>query len=165
MSAAPLRRALARAERRVGRRLDEAGDDRGAMSAFVVVLVVALLLLAGLVVDGGRAVNARALALDDAEQAARAGANQVDLAHLRQTGEVRLDRGEAERAARAFLVARGYDGGAVQVASDGNSVTVEVSDRVPTVLLSLALVDDFTVEGTATARAAVGIVDEIGGAP
>ena len=150
---------------RLVRRLETAGDDRGAMSAFVVVLVVALLLLAGLVVDGGRAVNARALALDDAEQAARAGANQVDLAHLRDTGEVRLDRGEAERAARAFLVARGYEGGRVQVAPDGNSVTVEVSDRVRTVLLSLALVDDFTVEGTATARAAVGIVDEIGGAP
>ena len=156
---------LRRATHGLRRRLDAAGDDRGAMSAFVVVLVVALLLLAGLVVDGGRAVNARALALDDAEQAARAGANQVDLAHLRQTGQVRLDRGEAERAARAFLVARGYDGGSVQVAPDGNSVTVEVSDHVRTVLLSLALVDDFTVEGTATARAAVGIVDEIGGAP
>ncbi|WP_029287100.1 pilus assembly protein TadG-related protein [Cellulomonas sp. HZM] len=139
--------------------------DRGAASVFVIGLIFALMVLAGLVVDGGRAVNGRAAALDDAEQAARAGANEIDEGLLRSTGQVRIDTADAERSARAFVVARGYAADDVHVTANDRTVTVRVQDEVPTALLSLIGVNSFNVTGTATARAAVGIVNEIGGAP
>jgi Flp pilus assembly protein TadG len=139
--------------------------DEGAVSVFVLALVVVLMVVAGLVVDGGRAVNARAAAFDAAEQAARAAANQVDAATLRATGDVVIDPAAAQAAAVDHLVARGYDAARVTVTSTGTQVTVEVHDDVPTVLLSLVFISSFEVEGVSTARAAAGIAEEITGAP
>lgn len=139
--------------------------DEGAVSVFVLALVVVLMIVAGLVVDGGRAVNARAAAFDAAEQAARAGANQLDAGTLRAAGEVVLDPAAAQAAAVDNLVARGYDAARVTVTTTGTEVTVAVREDVPTVLLSLAFISSFEVEGVATARAAAGIAEEITGAP
>ena len=155
---------MARLVRRVSRRLDPR-DETGSISVFVVGLIVALMVLAGLVVDGGRAVNARAAAADDAEQAARAGANKVDDEVLRGTGRVVLNKADARQAAADFLAARGYHRGDATVTVDDASVSVSVSDDVDTALLSLINVQTFHVTGSATARAAVGIGIEIGGAP
>ncbi|HEY5554143.1 MAG TPA: pilus assembly protein TadG-related protein [Cellulomonas sp.] len=153
------------AARAVGRaRRGEHGED-GTVSVFVLVLVVALMVVAGLVVDGGRAVNGRAAAMDSAEQAARAGANQVDLATLRTTGEARLDPAAAQVVAVDYLVARGYDAARITATADAAQVTVTVRDDIPTTLLSLIFIRSFEVEGVATARAALGIADEITGAP
>jgi len=150
--------------RRVARRVGSS-DDTGSMSVFVVGLIVALMVLAGLVVDGGRAVNGRAAAADDAEQAARAGANQIDDAVLRSSGAIVIAPAAARQAAADFLASRGYSRGEVSVTVQDQSVTVSVSDDVDTALLSLINVNSFHVTGSATARAAVGIVNEIGGAP
>ena len=70
------------------------------MSVFTVLFSVVVFLLAGLLVDGGAAINARLRAADIAEQAARAGADQIDVDHLRATGEARM-LGQAEVCARA----------------------------------------------------------------
>jgi Flp pilus assembly protein TadG len=142
-----------------------ASGDTGSLSVFVVGLVLVLMALAGLVVDGGRAVNARAAAADDAEQAARAGANQLDQNALRASGRVVIDPAAAQVAATNFLAARGYARGEVSVDIQPNSVRVAVSDDIDTTLLALVNIDTFHVTGSATARAAVGIVNEIGGAP
>jgi Flp pilus assembly protein TadG len=151
----------------VRRRLGER-DDSGAATLFVVGLSVMLLVVAGLVVDGGLAINARSTAFDIAEQAARAGATQVDVEILRDTGRVVVDRGAAEAEAGEFL-ARALDdeaGGTPTIIVNGNEVTVEIRDRtVRTALLGLIGRDSFTVNAQATARAAVGIEDEIGGPP
>lgn len=140
-------------------------DDRGAASVLVLGLIVALMVVAGLVVDGGRAVNARAEIMDDAEQAARAGANEIDMASLRSGGAVRVDPVRAQEAARAYLTARGYDGARITVRADQAEVTVTASDDVATALLSLAFIHSFEVQGSASARAAVGIDREITGGP
>ncbi|MFC7104684.1 Tad domain-containing protein [Nonomuraea rubra] len=60
--------------------------ERGSMSVFTVLFSVVVFLLAGLLVDGGSAINARLRAADVAEQAARAGADELDVDHLRETG-------------------------------------------------------------------------------
>lgn len=140
-------------------------SDEGAASAFVLGIVLALMVVAGLVVDGGRAVNARAEILDDVEQAARAGANQVDVASLRSGGQVVVAPTAARQAAVDHLVALGYDASRVSVSADSATVTVEASDVVPTALLSLVFVDSFEVRGQAVARAATGIVTELGRTP
>ncbi|WP_433252070.1 pilus assembly protein TadG-related protein [Streptosporangium sp. CA-135522] len=64
--------------------------ERGSMSVFTVIFSVVVFLLAGLLVDGGAAINARLRAADIAEQAARAAADQIDVEHLRATGQARL---------------------------------------------------------------------------
>ena len=138
--------------------------DRGSASVFVVGMVVVLFALAGLVADGGRALNARVEIMDDAEQAARSGANQIDDAALR-AGTARIDPSQARAAAITFLSARGYDSSRMTVTADATTVSVVVQDTVPTSLLQLAFIDSFEVEGTATARAALGITNEIQGAP
>lgn len=53
--------------------------DRGSIAPAVPVLALVLLLLAGLVLDAGRQLSARARAVAYAEEAARAGAAAVDL--------------------------------------------------------------------------------------
>lgn len=126
-------------------------DERGTATAFVVGMTVVLLACAGLVVDGGTAINARMKLADDVEQAARAGAQRLDLVALRSTGVVRLDEPAAEESARGYVVARGYTSGAVVV--DDDSVTVTAEDVVTTRLLNLIGIDTFEVSATATAEA------------
>lgn len=139
--------------------------DRGSVSVFVLGLVVSLMVVAGLVVDGGRAVNARSAVMDDAEQAARAGANHVDLASVRTGGTVSLDVAAARTAAVEHLVGLGYDPADITVTADQAELSVEVADSVPTALLSLVFIRSFDVQGSATARAAPGVTAAITGAP
>ena len=138
-----------------------ADAERGTASIFVLGLIVVLFAVVGLVADGGRAVNARVAIMDNAEQAARAAANKLDAADL-SAGVVTIDQDDAAVAATDFLVAAGYDADRTVVGVDGNQVTVTVDDEVPTTLLQLAGIRSFTVHGEATARAALGINDELG---
>jgi Flp pilus assembly protein TadG len=138
----------------------ERGDD-GQATIFVVTFAVVLLVLAGLVVDGGLALNARQRVADDVEQAARAGAQRLDEGALRATpGRVVIDPGPADRAARAFLIARGYPGDRIVVNPQANAVTVRATIEQPTALLSLVFIDHFTVTAQGQARPAVGINGE-----
>lgn len=57
--------------------------DRGSVSLFLSIFALAAFVLLALLVDGGMALNAKMRAADIAEQAARAAANQVDVADLR----------------------------------------------------------------------------------
>jgi Flp pilus assembly protein TadG len=128
------------------------GDDRGAATAFVVAVTGVLLLTAGLVIDGGQALNGRARVADDAEQAARAAADQIDVTALRASGQLRL-RPDAGGAAAALLTSRGYGGGQYAVSVDDTTATVTVSDTVPTAFLLFVGYREFSVAATATATA------------
>lgn len=142
-------------------RLPRASAESGAISAMVVTLIVMLFVLAGLVVDGGFAINARQSTFDDAEQAARAGANQIDMEQLRATGTVVILKNEAMQAATEYMMARGYQPGRVQVDVGPAQVTVTAERTVETSLLQLIFISSFEVEGTATSRPAVGITGEV----
>ncbi|MGH8776895.1 MAG: pilus assembly protein TadG-related protein [Jiangellaceae bacterium] len=150
---------------RLRARLERAGRERGAISALIVGLAVMLLVLAGLVVDGGNAINARAKITDDAEQAARAAANQINIEVLRATGVVTIMESEARAAAVAYLTGLDppYDPGNIDVDVDEltNEVEVFVIDTVDTQLLTLVFINSFPVQGRATSRPAAGIVVEI----
>nr|WP_157555044.1 pilus assembly protein TadG-related protein [Herbidospora sakaeratensis] len=101
------------------------------MSTFVVLFSVAVFLLAGLLVDGGAAINARLRAADIAEQGARAAADQIDVETLRATGQLRL-LGDAEVCGRAGEIVSAHDAdgvamGRCTVGAGQTEVTVEVS--------------------------------------
>src|SRR5699024_8689066 len=83
-------------------------EEGGTASAFVVGMAITLLAVAGLVVDGGNALNARMKLADDTEQAARAGAQQIDEVALRTTGNVRLDEAAAQHASTQFIARFDY---------------------------------------------------------
>ncbi|MBE1590238.1 pilus assembly protein TadG-related protein [Nonomuraea angiospora] len=115
-------------------------NERGSMSVFTVLFSVVVFLLAGLLVDGGAAINARLRAADVAEQAARAGADEIDVDHLRSTGQTRL-LGEDQVCARAdeIVAAQGGEGvtrGECAVGQGQAQVTVSVSARWQAFFLS-----------------------------
>jgi hypothetical protein len=136
---------------RLRARLDH--DESGMVTAFVVIFTAALLVMAGLVLDGGLALSAKVQAIDDAQAAARAGAQAIDLPTYRATGQIALDPTQATADAQRYLANAGQVG-TVQV--NGEQVTVTVTISQPTQILSLVGVDHLTVSSTGTATAEQG---------
>jgi Flp pilus assembly protein TadG len=69
------------------------GAERGSVSVFTVVFAIAVIFLTALILDGGVAMNAKERAADIAEQAARAAADNIDVATLRTTGVAAIGPG------------------------------------------------------------------------
>jgi hypothetical protein len=124
------------------------GHDSGQVTAMVVIMMAALILLAGLVLDGGLVLAARGNALTLAQEAARAGAQGIDLAAYRQNGALVLLPAEAEADARGYLAAAGTQG---TVRVTGDMVTVTVTITQPMQILSVAGLRAVTVHATASA--------------
>jgi Flp pilus assembly protein TadG len=120
------------------------------------VMCLALFVLIGLVVDAGRAVSARSMAMTEAQQAARAGAGQLSIAALR-SGQIEIDPVGAMRAADAYLVSVGQSGTTSVV---GQTVTVHITANEPTVVLGIVGIDRIGVSVTATAINVHGVTKE-----
>lgn len=129
-------------------------DEDGRVTAFVVIITLAALLFAGLVLDGGLALAAKVRAMGEAQEAARAGAQEIDLAAYRADGTLRLVPQQASAAAHSYLAAAGHTG-TVSVA--GNTVNVTVSINQPTQLLGLVSIGSITVTATGQAQPQRGI--------
>lgn len=130
-------------------------SERGAVTVFVVVLTMALLLMGGLVLDGGNTLAAQRRAFNEAEAAARAGAQAVDLDVLRATGAVQLDPAAAAALAESHLAGTGHRG---TVHVEGDTVRVSVAFRQPMLILGVAGVGPLEVTGVGEARAVRGVV-------
>jgi Flp pilus assembly protein TadG len=136
-------------------------DQSGRVTAFVVIIVTAVLLFAGLVLDGGLALAAKVRALGEAQEAARAGAQEIDLTAYRANGALRLEPQQASAAARNYLAAAGHTG-TVSVAGNtvsvaGNTVNVTVTVSQSTQLLPLIGIGSITVTATGQAQPQRGI--------
>lgn len=105
--------------------------DDGSITAMVVILAMTFIACAGLAVDGGRLVAAKIELGDQAENAARAGAQEI--ASLR-SGSLEIDEFQAVIAAEEFLNSHGLNG---NVHVQDNSVTVSVRREIPMTLLSI----------------------------
>ena len=124
-------------------------DERGVVSTFLAVIALAMLMAAGLAIDGGRKVNALLEASHLADNASRAGAQAVDLDTLRTTGDLRLIPDQATARVDQYLTSIGHTGES-NVTVVGDSVTVTVSLTVDPVLLPMGPI---TVTATETATA------------
>jgi Flp pilus assembly protein TadG len=132
--------------------------EEGQITPFAVVMVLALLMIAGLVLDGGLALAAKVRAIDEAQEAARAGAQQLDLTAYRDRGQVVLVPDQAVDAARAYLAATGNpDAASATVTVTGDRVAVTVTRNQPTQLLGLLALASLTVTGHGEAVAAHGV--------
>ena len=128
--------------------------ERGSVTLLLVLIMPALFIgVAGLVFDGGQVVTARRQALNEAEQAARAGAQGVAIEEVRGGGAQELDPARAQAAAEEYLAQLGRDG---DVEVDGDRVRVTVRITRTRQILPLGPV---TVSATAEARNVRGVVE------
>ncbi|MCK9871422.1 pilus assembly protein TadG-related protein [Nocardiopsis dassonvillei] len=127
-------------------------SDDGKMSLFFAVGLVGLLLVAGLVLDGGAQLRATQRAQGLAEEAARAGAQAVDVDALMRGQEPRLDSSLARSTAQSYLTTAGATG---TVTAGLETVSVDVTITTPTLFLSLIGLPELSGSGSATARLAL----------
>jgi hypothetical protein len=117
-------------------------------------MTVALLAVAGLVLDAGLALSEKVRALDLAHAAARAGAQELDLYKYRTSNVAELDPARAAAAARGWLASAGVDG---EASATTTTVTVTVRRSSTTQLLHLVGVGELHVSASATASAVQGV--------
>lgn len=129
------------------------GED-GIFTLFTSLIVIAFLILAGLAVDGGYVLAARRRAIDEANGAARAGAEALAPSAYRTSGELTLDADAAASAAQDFLSATGHSG---TVSVSGNEVTVTLNFDQPMSLLRIIGIDSVNVQGRGQATSVRGI--------
>jgi Flp pilus assembly protein TadG len=122
----------------------------------VALLVVAMLVLMGLVIDGGSAISAQQSAFDEAQQAARAGAGALSVDALR-AGSLQIDQQAAVTTAEAFTVAAGHPGTATV---SGGAVRVEIHYRIATDILSIVGITSMPVSASASAVDVAGVTAE-----
>ena len=137
------------------RRLADTDREAGSVTVFAAITVLGILILCGLVVDGGAKLRAVQQADRIATEAARAAGQSADAAAL-AGGPARVDRQSAVNAAQAFLAAAGATGTAT-VSADGTGVEVTVTTTAPTVFLGLIGVSSFTVTGHGQATLVHGV--------
>jgi Flp pilus assembly protein TadG len=128
--------------------------EDGSISPFILILLPALVGLAGLAYDGGNLFAARREANNVAAAAARAGANDLDEPSI-YAGDPRLAP-SATTTALSFAFAQGADSASArQVETD--LIQVQVDRRVDMEFLGLFGIGTLTVNGEAQARALDGV--------
>lgn len=131
------------------------------ISVFVAILSSTLMLVIGLVVDGGAARAARADALDEAASAARAASQNIDVTALHRNRAIVLDEAEARKAVAGFMAATGdratvtirqasFAPGSSAGGSAPTEVTVTVTRTVPAQFMWTVGIDSFTETASAT---------------
>ncbi|MGW3651719.1 hypothetical protein [Streptomyces sp. NPDC000878] len=131
-------------------RIRSSGPDRGGMELFYAGCTAIAFLIIGLVIDGGLALDRMSDADYIAQEAARAGAQQIDPGQAITGEAIVVDPDAAQAAARAFLSSAGVDGD-VAIAQDGQSLTVTVRDAYHPYFASLIGVAEMPVTGHGTA--------------
>lgn len=134
--------------------------DEGSVTIFVVLFLTTAFLLAGLVIDGGLAIDGRGRAADAAEEAARSAADDIDVNYLRSSGQARIDdQADACGKARQLLIT--YPdvtevGNWCVLSGDHLSITVKVQTTVHTAILGIIGFNTFTVGAQAVAHPVAG---------
>jgi Flp pilus assembly protein TadG len=130
----------------------KATGQTGSISITVPLVALTVLVLVGFTFDAGNAITAHRRAVNLAEQAARAGAQRLDIAELRSHGHYQLDPTAARAAAAAYLTSTDTSG-QVQLGrdADGDYVQVVVDWTQPALFAGLLGRSRFT--GTARGRA------------
>lgn len=123
-------------------------DERGSITPFFVVLVPALVLIIGLVVDGAGKIQANENAQAIASGASRAAANAV-ASQVVVNGGLSLDNNRAQIAATDYIEASGMTG---TVSVVGNRISVSVETSYATKFVSIIGIATLPAEASATAE-------------
>ena len=126
-------------------------SEEGAIALYAAAMMLALLASIGLVLVGGQKVSALRQATNIADNAARAGAQHVDLDTVRGGGPLELDPDQAVVAANDYLTLVGYTGTATV---NGDTITVTVTITYNPLILPMG-----TQTATATESASARTVE------
>jgi len=125
-------------------------SERASASAWALLVISgAFTVLLGLVVDGGRVLDARTAASRGAAQAARVGADALSSASVRD-GHDAINVEAANARAQRYLHDTGLIG---TVTVSGRTVTVTVNGRSATQILGFIGIESFPIRETETAQA------------
>jgi Flp pilus assembly protein TadG len=131
--------------------------QRGSLTVFMVGAVFAMILAIGLGVDGSRALQGLLRASGEAQEAARAGADVLDVASVYGGSTPIVNGTGACGAAAAYIEQTGDDMvNCTPSVVDGAQLTVSVSAQVRTIFLGLFGVNSFTMKASATSEAIEG---------
>lgn len=131
--------------------------ERGSVSLFAVVLTVAMIVVIGLVVDGGAKLHAQQHAQSVAREAARAGGQAVTAAVAIRGDGAEADPYTARAAAQDYLTASGLPG--TVTITGGTRLRVEATATYEPVFLGIVGAGTQTVTAHAEAR----LVRAVGG--
>ena len=126
------------------------GDETGSVSVFVAITAIGLMILAGLIADGGAKLRANQRAESIAAEAARAGGQAIDTRAIAYGQDPSIDVEQAVRAAQTYLASVGVEG-TVDVSDDGQRIQVHVTSHSRTVFLALIGISTLSANGNATA--------------
>ncbi|MFE4423329.1 TadE/TadG family type IV pilus assembly protein [Streptomyces sp. NPDC056817] len=121
-------------------------NDRGGVTVFVAVCVIALIGIIGVAVDGGSKMRATERADYIAGEAARAGGQAIDPADAISGTAIVVDPQAAAAAAQSYLRSAGATG-TVSVSGDGKALTVTVTGSYNTKFLSVVGIGSLPVTG------------------
>ena len=125
-------------------------NERGSASIWAILVIAgAFTVLLGLVVDGGRVIDARIAASRAAAQSARVGADALSSASVRN-GNNAIDVDAAKARAQKYLLDAGMTG---TVSVTGQTVSVTVTGSSETQILGVIGITSFPIEETETAQA------------
>lgn len=145
-----------------GRAWTGAADERGSIALYFAVVALAAFAMLGLVVDGGQAFAGRERAADLATQAARSAADALTPESVRGLPtDLQADPAAARAAADRLVSAAGAQLNSVEV--NGDKVTVSVTVRRKTAILSAVGVGEISQTASATATAVYGGTTRYGG--
>lgn len=133
-------------------------DVRGQFLVQFVILFPLMLLLIGLILDGGWMYWQYRRADVTVNSAAQAASHAIDINHFRATDQVRLDRGGAAAVAYDFMNLNRSGSitlTSIQVGRD--HISVKATARIPTIFWRLAGIPFFDVRVNGTAYPAFGI--------
>jgi Flp pilus assembly protein TadG len=127
-----------------------ARNERGSASIWAILVIAgAFTVLLGLVVDGGRVIDARIAASRAAAQAARVGADSLSSASVRD-GQDAISVETAQARAQNYLHDAGMSGA---ISVSGDTVTVTVTGTSETQILGVIGIGSFPIEESESARA------------
>ncbi len=112
-------------------------DERGSATIFMIGFAMVLFLCAGLVIDGGLAINKRMRIADDAEQAARIGADSIDVNEFRRSEKLVINESLARQRVNGYMSDLGYGSGNFEVKFPNGHVWVQVNAPSKTYILQL----------------------------
>jgi Flp pilus assembly protein TadG len=125
-------------------------NERGSASIWMVLVIAgAFTVLLGLVVDGGRVIDARVAASRAAAQAARVGADALSSTSVRD-GSDSIDVEAAKARAQTYLHDAGMTG---HVSVSGQTVTVTVTGSSANQILGVIGISSFPIDETESAEA------------
>lgn len=124
-------------------------DDRGSVSIAGAIFGIGIFTLVGLVLMQGQSLGSLSRTREAADNAARAGAQQIDTDHLLGTGEVRIDAALANAAVSAYA-ANLPTITVTNITVDDATITVTVSETVVPIG-SVGRTRTFTATESATA--------------